>query len=56
MAWIHYREMQLSVVQRAQWMVEHHMGAHTTISGQRRLRAIVETRDVGYYWIVEWIF
>ena len=32
---VDYIEMQLSFVQRAQWMVESHMGAHTTISGQR---------------------
>ena len=35
MVWIHYREMQLSFMRSAQWMTEHHIGAHTTISGQR---------------------
>ena len=34
---IHCRKMQLSFMQRAQWMTEHHIGARTTISGQHSL-------------------
>ena len=61
MAWSHYREMQMSFVQRAHGMVEHNMSTHMVISCQqlhRRIRSIVEARggNIDYYWIVEWIF
>ena len=32
MSWIHCREMQLSFMQRAQWMAEHHKGVHTMMT------------------------
>ena len=55
MVWSHYREMQMSFVQRAHGMAEHNMSTHMVISCQRSTAefARLSKPEVGILIIIE---